>query len=532
MGTNEDYLDSLLKSVTDDMPEEVNSGNELDMDSLLADIDSLDLGTVDFEALDMDMLGDFPGMESVASSTTESLVEEPTVAEAPESSELEEALTMTQEEIEQLLRETQEASEEPAQDRFDMDGDDLTQLLTGLDGEAGESGGEISDLLQKADNNEVIDEEMADMMIQEESFDDASDLFLASLGEEEVPEKKGLFGRKKKEKKPKEKKKDKKSKGQTEEAAEEQEAYVETLEIVEAEKPKKDKKSKKEKKGGLGSKFAALFADEEENTADEILATLQEQNDAILMEMQQEDRAATKKKEKASKKDKKKKDKKEANEKKEKKAKKEKKPKKEKISPIEPVDKEPKQYFPTKKAVTIVAVCVMLFGAFMVLNGVLATHSTGIQAAQAYNEEKYMECYQLLAGQNMTEEQEKMFYRSELILQMRLFKQHVNEYLSAGQEIEAVDKLVQFVYDYEQLLKYATKHECLDIVEGTYAEVLAALQTYGVTQEGAIDIAREITDKDYTKALVRVVEGTNQKEEVVIEPIFKDMLPEEESRLP
>lgn len=525
MSANEDFLDDLLKSVTADESEGVGDIGSLDMDSLMADMDSLDLGSLDFESLDFESLGDFP--EAVETGAQA----EPT----SDSSNLEEALTMTQEEIEQLLRETQEASEEPAENKFDVNGDDLSQLLTGLDGEAGESGEEISDLLQKADNNEVIDEEMADMMMQEEEYDDASDIFLASLGEEEEPKKKGLFGRKKKEKKPKEKKRGKKEKAQVEATeAEETEAYVENLELAPSEvveKPKKEKKAKKEKKGGLGSKFAALFADEEEDAADEILATLQEQNDAILMEMQAEDRAASKKKEKAEKKDKKKKEKtkKEAKPKKEKK---EKKPKKEKITPVDLAEKEPKQYFPAKKAVTIVFVCLMLCAAFLVLNNALANHSNAMQATEAFKEERYMECYQLLAGREMTPEQEKMFYRSELILQMRLFKQHVNEDLSTGQEIGAVDKLIQFVYDYEQLLEYATKHECVDIVEGTYAEVTAALQTYGVTKEDAIAIAREITDKDYTKAILRVVEGAHKKETVVVEPIFKDMLPEEESRQP
>ncbi len=522
MSANEDFLDDLLKSVTDGESEGTGDIGSIDMDSLMADIDSLDLGSLDFESLDFESLENFTETEETVSQA------EP----VSDSSNLEEALTMTQEEIEQLLRETQEASEEPAENKFDVNGDDLTQLLTGLDGEAGESGEEISDLLQKADNNQFIDEEMADMMMLEEEYDDASDLFLASLGEEEEPKKKGLFGRKKKEKKPKEKKKGKKEKAQVETAeAEETEAYVENLELAPPEipdKPKKEKKAKKEKKGGLGSKFAALFADDEEDAADEILATLQEQNDAILMEMQAEDRAASKKKEKAEKK-KKEKTKKEAKPKKEKK---EKKPKKEKVTLVEPLEKEPKQYFPAKKAVTIMVVCLMLFAAFLVLNNALANHSNGMQAAEAFKEERYMECYQLLVGRDMTPEQEKMFYRSELILQMRLFKQHVNEDLSTGQEIGAVDKLVQFVYDYEQLLDYATKHECVDIVEGTYAEVTAALQTYGVTEEDAIAIAREITDKDYTKEIHRVVEGAHKKEAVVVEPIFKDMLPEEELRQP
>lgn len=534
MSANEDFLDSLLKSVTDDGADGVGEVGSIDMDALMADMESLDLDSLDLDSLGLDTLGDISELgESV-----------PQTENASDSSNLEEALTMTQEEIEQLLRETQEASEEPSEDRFDVNGDDLSQLLSGLDGEAGESGDEISALLQKADNNEVIDEEMADMMMQEEAYDDGGDLFLASLGEEEETEKKGLFGKKKKEKKPKEKKQKEKRKGkkaeQPEVQAEEEEAeaYVETLEIDAVdipEKPKKEKKAKKEKKekkGGLGSKFATLFADDGEDAADEILATLQEQNDAILMEMQAEDNVASKKKEKAAKKEKKKKEKPNKEEKEKKKQKKEKKPKKEKITKIEPLEKEPKQYFPAKKAMTIVAVCLMLMAAFIVLNNALASHSIGIQAKEAYEDEKYMECYQLLIGQDMTPEQEKMFYRSELILQMRLFKQHVNEYLSAGQEIGAVDKLVQFVYDYEQLLKYAMRHECVDIVESTYAEVTAALLTYGVTAENAISIAEEVTDKDYTKAIHRVVEGAHKKETVVVEPIFKDMLPEEELRQP
>lgn len=539
MGANEDLLDDLLKSVSDDSLKGNNGGNSLDMDSLFADMDSLDMDTLDLGALDLDTLGELPEIGSPLPAT-----------ESSSGSGLDEALTMTQEEIEQLLRESQESSVQE-ESHFDVNSDDLSQLLSGFDGEARESADEISTLLQKADNNEVIDESMAERMQQEESFDDSSDLFLASLGEEEKPEKKGLFGRKKKEKAPKEKKekpvkekkKSRKAKKQEEEAAvpesQEEEVFVETLEIVEDVKDVKEKKKAKEKapkekkekkKGGLGSKFAALFADAQEDEADEILATLQQQNDAILIEMQEEDQIAIKEK-KSSKKAKK--SKKENKPKKEKKPKKQKQPKKEKITKIDSAEKEPKQYFPMKKAMTIVFVCVMLMAAFLVLNNVLSTHSNGLAAAEAYEDERYMECYQLLMGQDLTPEQEKMFYRSELILQMRMFKQHCNEYLNAGKELEAVDKLVQFVYDYEQLLDYATRHECVDIVEPAYAEVLAALQSYGVSEADALAIGEEITDKDYTRALYRVIEGKNKKEEnVVIEPIFKDMLPEEAGRQP
>lgn len=145
-----------------------------------------------------------------------------------------------------------------------------------------------------------------------------------------------------------------------------------------------------------------------------------------------------------------------------------------------------------------------------------------------------MECYSLLFGQDLNDNQELMYHRSELALQMERMKGNYRRLVMEGRELEALDYLVQCVRRKETSYVQGQKWNCLDIVEETYAGMIGLLTAnYGLSEERAVEIAALKSDVDYTLALIEVLEelGSDPEEENEQQetPIsYEDWLPEEE----
>ena len=217
------------------------------------------------------------------------------------------------------------------------------------------------------------------------------------------------------------------------------------------------------------------------------------------------------------------------------KKKKEKKPKKEKApAPVE--DLLPGKKLPLKKVMSIM-LTVLVFGVAYILVSHLYIDYVNKQGAErAYYAEDYMECYSLLFGQDRNENQELMYRRSELALQMERMKGNYRRLVMEGKDMEALDYLVQCVYRKESVYLQGQEWNCMDMVEETYTGMIGLMTAnYGLSEERAVEIATLKSDVDYTLALIDVLkalesdseteEGSEQQEPLIS---YEDLLPEEE----
>ncbi|MBR4277109.1 MAG: hypothetical protein IKQ28_01615, partial [Lachnospiraceae bacterium] len=163
----------------------------------------------------------------------------------------------------------------------------------------------------------------------------------------------------------------------------------------------------------------------------------------------------------------------------------------------------------------------------------------------AYRNEDYQACYQNLFGKELNESETIMFNSSECILRIRLWLREYEMLAEEGNEIRALDSLIQSVNAYPGLFSSASQWQCVDKVDPTYQEILGILTSkYGLTEEEARLIASEPDDVVYTKIVHYIVdgmtysdamakatgavpEGTSQPEEPVAIP-KPDLLPEED----
>ncbi len=466
-------------------------------------------------------------------------------------SSLDSAMNMTQEEIERFLAQQESQSND---EQFGFDDADLESLLSELGEEEDADIQEISNLLNKADNNEAVAEDVVALMNRQdtegENAYEAMDLFSGEQSEK----KEGFFKRfisnlkikrketqEKKQQKQQEKelKKEQKKRNKQQNKQEQQQnvepdnhnenagvedSMAEALSLLNAketvsskdavsdtakedttDKKKKEKKSKKNKKEKKASNVPTETDDEEQIS----------------------DKPSKKKKEKKVK---------------EKKTK-EKKGKENKNQDDEPIREkkavevntevfeEEETEAPNKKKIIMVFVAaIMIMLGFLVVNYYFTGHTNKKLAEEAYEEENYLECYQLMYGQRLNDSQNSMFHRSELILKMDIFWNHYEEFVANNQLLEGVDRLVQFVEEYSELSSYAAEWNCLDIVEGTYNKVIMLLkEDYKVDEQTIFEIATIEDDIEYTRALVELVNVKIEND--AINQAYPDILPPEHDRI-
>lgn len=416
---------------------------------------------------------------------------------------IESALNMSQEEIERLLN----GYEQSAEDQFDFDGEDLASLLSELEAADDEDIQEISDLLDKAENNEAADEGIEELMRKQEENTEIPAYASADLFSETEPEKKtkkGFLQRIiEKFKKSDEKK----------------QAEVESVDNTTQAQDDADVFQMSEE--ALNGSDAIIFELEKDEIAK------QEELDNI--KPKKEKKSKNKKKSKGSEESSEGEENKESNKKKKDKKPKEKKvkEKKIKIKTVDITDLEDNEPVSKKKTMVIFFICFMLMFAFVAIIVNYAGHASRRLAEEAYEQGDYLECYQILYGQHMDESQEVMFHKAEITLKMELWWNRYESYKQQGDLLKGLDKLVQFVFEYPDLKNYATEWNCTDVVEQTRASVLNELyEEYRLEEQDARDIANLESDIDYTKELNALVE---KKELGMLK--YPNMLPEEEERI-
>lgn len=474
MNPNEEYLDNLLKSMSDTE----NSNRTMTAEEIEA-------------------------MFAAA--------EEPEVSEEPvaiaDSVTAEDTADMTQEDIERLLEQAiaeSEKMEEPA----------------APEGESEELD-EINELLRKADNDEAVGDDVLallegigeeDILGQESSENPDEDISI-----EEIPEKKKR--EKKKAEKNIRKKKNGKKNIEDEGQAEEQ------------------IKEKKQGMFSKIVAFWTEEDEEEETQTGGELASNSEENEAILKELNREDKSAKRKKKKKGKKeqnveaDELTDDEAEIKEKKkkEKKAPKVKKEKKEK--PEEAAA--PGKKVSAKKIILISVICFLVM-VILLICCVFLSKSVDVRAAKkAFYQEDYTQCYQLLYGKDLNESETIIFEKAEVLLSMERRLDSYENYLLMGKELEALDSLIQAPKTYDNLQKKAAELDISSDLTAVYEQILKELDTkYQVSEEKARELAGYGDTVKYTEELGEIIEaqeslGAGNEAEPEQKPM-EDVLPREE----
>ena len=311
-----------------------------------------------------------------------------------------------------------------------------------------------------------------------------------------------------------------------------------------------DKSDKKEKKPGFFKRLLAFFT--EEATPEE--EPQKDENEEVLAELDKEDKTAEQDKKK--KKEKKKKDKpakgkgakknakagnaedgdEEEDGKPEKgkgkgKAKKASKKKKEKPEVPEQEEKVSKGY--TKK--NIILVCLFSAAVFAVLYLSISYVAPGYakkNAVTAFENQDYLTCYEILYGQKLTEREQQLFTFSNMVLRMQKKINDYDKYVEDGENLYALDSLMQAVEEYEETQGEALACGADGEMLKLYREVLTILQeNYGLDEEGVRGIAFCDNKVEYTRMLDTLINGgtVDIKEEPATDTEdLPDLLPEEE----
>ncbi|MBP3351013.1 MAG: hypothetical protein J6L65_01250 [Lachnospiraceae bacterium] len=426
---------------------------------------------------------------------------------------LESTMDMSQDDIEKLLLQYEQQGKE---EEIIIDDPDLDSLLASLENQDNTAIQDISEMLNKSDQNQAVDEEVMELLKSQEEEGltayDAMDLFSA----EEVTKKEGfiskLFDKIRKNKK---KQKEEIQDWEEIEQQEVDETYLQDNSMNDAlamltgdmdgdNEPVIPAKSEKKKKNKKKNKKEVNETEDEE-----------------IKEKPKKGKG----KEKGKKEKKEKKSKKDNNEIREKV--KEKPTIADAIMELEAEQDEPPHK--NKIIMTFVASILIMLG-FLVVNFYFTGHANKRLAEEAYEEQDYLECYQLLYGQKMNDSQRAMYKRSECILKTDIFWRDYHAYMDNEKWLEGLDKLTQYVYQYPKCLEDAKTWNGQEFVENTYYQVQGLLaEEYEASTEQVSQIAELKDDADYTRALLAIVKEKEKRE--ALNKKYPDMLPEEKDRL-
>ena len=311
-----------------------------------------------------------------------------------------------------------------------------------------------------------------------------------------------------------------------------------------------DKSDKKEKKPGFFKRLLAFFT--EEATPEE--EPQKDENEEVLAELDKEDKTAEQDKKKKKEKKKKNKPAKGKGAKKNAKAgnvedgdeeedgkpekgkgkgKAKKTPKKKKEKPEVPEQEEKASKGYTKK--NIILVCLFSAAVFAVLYLSISYVAPGYakkNAVTAFENQDYLTCYEILYGQKLTEREQQLFTFSNMVLRMQKKISDYDKYVEDGENLYALDSLMQAVEEYEETQEEALACGADGEMLKLYREVLTILlENYGLDEDGVRGIAFCDNKVEYTRMLDTLINGgtVDIKEEPATDTEdLPDLLPEEE----
>ncbi|MDD3416849.1 MAG: hypothetical protein PHY47_23120 [Lachnospiraceae bacterium] len=488
MGSNEDYLDNLLRSI-DERENNENMSEDISIDEYDDDPIAIeDIGEPEEENDETPIL-DIDRDPNKMMSTED-------IAKLLEAiPELDEEETESSSSVENIENDDMIMA-------ADIDDEsDVTDLLDLLPEDDELS--EISDLLKKNDNNEMVEKDVlsmlenadADMEERSADADEPIDLFSfgdenqESINNEEPLEEESL-------KKTKHKKKEKKEKKKENSNDQEQEDSQEI-----------DQTIKKEKKPGFLQKLfhkAPKTIEEEvqENPLeDEILNPIMGPSDldgnpspenlAILQELDQQEPEGKK-----TKKVKKEKEKKESKSKEKKK--KEPRNKKEKVKK-EP--EAPENKIPKKKIIHVFIIVSSMFIFFIICLAILPKYTYVNEARDFFGLGDYQSAYEKLCGFDLNEDEQILYNKSVILMKMQRSKQSYSHWKEAGQDLEALNELVMGIKIYDKYIDYAKEYGIEDKFNEYYDQLRSCFVDYEITEEQLREFAVIKDTDDYSIAL-------------------------------
>lgn len=278
----------------------------------------------------------------------------------------------------------------------------------------------------------------------------------------------------------------------------------ELKDLKEGKKGRKGKK--KQKSGNLLTRLTQFFfgPEEEGSTAvpeEAAVGNISDENMDILKELDGSGKEG--KKSKKDKKDKKAKDKNAEGEKKPK-EKKPKKPKKEKA----PKEKDNTPPLPKKPVILIVLMAASILA--LILLGVFnIPYGQDVKAAKDYYAAgDYVKAYETLAGSSARDKDEKL-YRKTLIMASIQSEYNAYESMMELEDYEfALDALVRGVGRYDNYLEEAAKCGAQEDLELEKNRIVQAMSdTFGVTEEQAMELNGIRKRTDYTRAIHQILDG-------------------------
>lgn len=216
------------------------------------------------------------------------------------------------------------------------------------------------------------------------------------------------------------------------------------------------------------------------------------------------------------------------------KAKKAKKSRKNKKDPVlEEAAAEPEKKLSRKKVIPIFVFCATIAAAIILGNAFIPAYHQKKEARIAYDQQRYEETYDLLYGKQLNEEDESIFQKSSIILQVRHILESYQVYRKLDMNLEALDTLLEGVGERVSMLQKAEQYHVTNEVDEEYQQILETLyQDYGISGEEAEEILSSENNLIYTKKLMAIVNGVQYDPETGEESTEKqDVLPEEEEIL-
>lgn len=244
----------------------------------------------------------------------------------------------------------------------------------------------------------------------------------------------------------------------------------------EEEAPKKKKKEKKEKKE-KGKKAAKA-----------VQTQASDENEAILEELETEDKKNGKKKGKTRKN-------------------KERKKEKRKEKKKEQITEETGRRLPRKIVIGIFAACFSVMVLLIVVDLLLPKTIAVKEARKAYYNHDYKTAYENLAGRDLNSSDSLIRDKATtLMLLQRQYESFVN-YYKMGNDLEALNALLKGCDVYMELKDKAAGQNVLTELDDIHSYILDSLEyIYGISEEEATMLYRIENDEEYTMRLQEIAE--------------------------
>ncbi len=269
----------------------------------------------------------------------------------------------------------------------------------------------------------------------------------------------------------------------------------------------KDEKKKKEKKNGFFARFLkALFGEDEEELApvqvseENELENLSDENLDILRELDSAEKKEAEPKKEKRKKEKKEKKEKKPKEKKEKKVKpkKEKKPKEPDLSPPLP-----------KKPVILITVMAASIFLLILLGSNFMSYSEDLSASkESYRNGRYVEAYTTISGRNVKSGDQQFYNQCAVMAMIEEEYQAYVALMDAKEYTMALDSLIRGIGRYDKYYEKAAEYDILPEYDELGQKIEQVLgEQFGMTSDQARELYGMRRREDYSIGVRLILES-------------------------